>query len=108
MVKKFRIGANAAVVLTRFKLGYEPCTPAALEMNSFLRPDSSLGQTVELSEEDLEVINGGFLNWLVPALLIAYAIKRGANVNVTLPAPTFPPPSGGGGKGDLGAMHHLA
>ena len=75
-------------------------------MNSFLRPDSSLGQTVELSEEDLEMINGGIWGWLVPALLIAYAIRKGANVNVTLPSPTFPPPSGGGVKEDSFAMHH--
>jgi hypothetical protein len=40
------------------------------------------------------------LNWFIPVILITYAIKKGNPVNVTLPAPTFPPPTGvGGGRG---------
>ena len=71
------------------------------------RPVCDSKGVVELSDEQLECVSGGFLNWFIPVILIAYAIKKGNPVNVTLPAPTFPPPTGGGGGRGMSAFEQV-
>jgi hypothetical protein len=61
-------------------------------MQSLSYSPSISQEIVELDEEDLQAVHAGFFSWLVPALLIAYAIKKGkpdVKVSVTVPPPSF-------------------